>query len=199
MNQTIRDIYLNHHYTYELKENIRFELAHGEDLDYHGRIVNARKRADVLFEEVFKDSESAQLIFFFSEDFAHNNISKLLYHNKFKIIDSFVTTSWNDYFDGMMTAFVIETPKNNLRIPKIIDAICYADFYEYGKLRLKSPFVFYNQQDNIILNIYDDRGCDIWTDDFSRGKEIYTNYNDWILDYDRDSIDRYYESVISDD
>ncbi|MGX7023821.1 DUF3885 domain-containing protein [Vagococcus hydrophili] len=47
------------------------------------------------------------------------------------------------------------------------------DIFNRGKLKIKSNFVFYNAKENIILNIYDDRGCDIWSDNITRQKVLY--------------------------
>lgn len=94
------------------------------------------------------------------------------------------------------TVLVIETEKNNLRVAETIDSICYEDFYRYGKLRIKSPLIFYNEKENIILNIYYDRSCDIWSNNLPRQKEIYPQYSSWILNDDRDIISSFYESVI---
>jgi len=192
----LRNIYLTHHHTYPLKENIRFELAHGEEKNYYSKIENGKIRANILFEEVFKDSKIVQMIFIISQYSSKNKMDKFLYRNTFKVVDSFVTKSWDRFYDEETTILVIETEKSNLRVSKIIDGICYEDFYRYGKLRIKSPIIFYNKQENLILNIYDDRGCDIWSDNLKRQKEIYNKYNSWILDYDRDTISKFYDSVI---
>lgn len=136
------------------------------------------------------------MIFIISQYSSKNRIQKFLYKNSFKVLDSFVTNSWNEYYDGETTVLVIETDKSNVRVAKTIDGICYEDFYRYGKLKIKSPLIFYNEKENIILNIYDDRGCDIWSHNLPRQKEIYIKYNSWILNYDRDIISKFYESVI---
>lgn len=204
MNQTVRNIYLKHHYTYDLKENIRFELAHGDDSNYYDQlesdkemavVENGKKRANLLFKEVFKEVEMVQLIFFISQYSRKNRIDKYLYKNDFQVIDSFVTSSWNDYFDGLITGLVIETKRSNLRVAKLIDGIFYQDFCRSGKLKIKSPFVFYNEETNTILNIYDDRGCDIWSDNREQQTKLYYKYNSWILDYDRENIAKYYEAL----
>ena len=47
MNPTIRHIYSTNHHTYPLPENLRLELAHGDNLDYHERIKKAKDRGKV--------------------------------------------------------------------------------------------------------------------------------------------------------
>ncbi|MEG2707745.1 MAG: DUF3885 domain-containing protein [Vagococcus sp.] len=204
MNQSLRTIYSTHHHTYPLKENIRFELAHGYNATYYGQVAhnkqidaveNGKKRALTLFHDIFKYSETIQMIFFISHNSSKSNIKKYLYKNEFKVIDSFVTNSLEDYYEGLTTVLVTETAKSNIRITKVIDGICYEDFYRHGKLRIRNPFVFYNAKDNIILNIYDDRGCDVWSDNLKRQKELFNHYYSWILDYDKENISRFYNSI----
>lgn len=66
---------------------------------------------------------------------------------------------------------------------KTIDGICYKDFYRYGKLKINSHIVFYNKQDNIHLTIYDDRFCDIWSDNLKIQQTIYTKYRSWVSEF----------------
>ncbi|MDU5511793.1 DUF3885 domain-containing protein [Enterococcus gilvus] len=196
MNKKIRNIYLNYHHTYPLKENIRLELAHGTHSTQFENIENAKHRAMTLFNDVFKDSETVQIILFVSQYSKKTRIASFLQKNKFRVIDSFTTDSWKDYCIDTTTVLVIETKKENLRTAKLIDGLCYQDFYDHGKLRIKIPLVLYNFQDNLLLNIYDDRGCDIWSDNLVRQKEIYQKYNSWILEYDRKKISSYYDSIL---
>ena len=41
--------------------------------------------------------------------------------------------------------------------------------------------------------MYDDRGLDIVSADNETLRPIYNKHNDWILDYDREQIDRQFE------
>ena len=189
MTQQLRDLYLQHHYTYELQENLRFELAHSDDENYHVRVAEAKARAGVLFDAVFKGSTKIQLIFFVFADSRHNYWQKFFHRNHFKVKDSFTTHSWGE----PTTVMVIETEKANLRLGKLLDGICYQDFFEYGKLKIHSPFVFYNEATATILNIYDDRGCDIWSAKLPPQKALYQAYYDWLLDYDLATMRAFYE------
>lgn len=48
---------------------------------------------------------------------------------------------------------------------------------------------FINLTKKVIYHLYDDRGCDILAADKETIRFLYEEYNDWILDYDRDEID----------
>lgn len=120
MNNKLRDIYLKYHSTYYLKENIRFELAHGNYENYYEQmenhvpmnvVENGKQRAIVLFNDIFKNSETIQVILTISQHSSKNRIQKFLFKNQFKIIDTFMTNSWYDYYEGLVTVLVIETEK----------------------------------------------------------------------------------------
>lgn len=179
-----------------MKENIRFELAHGENRSYYTEIENGKKRALILFDEVFKNLKTVQLILTIPQYTSKTKLKRYLYKNQFKLIDSFITHSWNTYYDGETTVLIIETAKANLRVVKIIDGICYKDFPQHRRMRIKNSVVFYNSQDNLILNVYDDRGCDIWSSNLKRQKEIYDKYNSWIPKYDKIRISNFYDSIM---
>jgi len=51
---------------------------------------------------------------------------------------------------------------------------------------------FYSIFNEIGFRIYDDRGCDVWSNDKEKLRSIYKNLNEWILDYDRPEIDNYF-------
>ncbi len=44
-----------------------------------------------------------------------------------------------------------------------------------------------------IFHGYDDRGCDLLATSPDSIREFYEEYNDWILDYDRDNIDKIFQ------
>lgn len=157
------------------------------------KIENGKQRAITLLNEVFNYSETIQIIVTVPQCSAGSTIQKCLFKNKFKIIDSFTTNSWDDYYGECVTVLVIETEKINFRMLKTIDGICYQYFPRNSKLRIKNPLIFYNKQDNLILYIYDDRGCDIWSDNLEKQKLIYEIYNSWILDYDKKNISKFYK------
>ncbi|OME77153.1 hypothetical protein BK120_26855 [Paenibacillus sp. FSL A5-0031] len=53
---------------------------------------------------------------------------------------------------------------------------------------------FVNTTRNTIFYLYDDRGLDIASNTTAPLQELYINYNHWILDYDRESIDSIFKS-----
>jgi hypothetical protein len=57
----------------------------------------------------------------------------------------------------------------------------------------KEEVFFINKDSNVIYNLYDDRGLDIVSNTASTLEKIYTEYNNWILDYDRKIIDQIFK------
>ncbi|WCR25026.1 DUF3885 domain-containing protein [Paenibacillus thiaminolyticus] len=41
----------------------------------------------------------------------------------------------------------------------------------------------------MIYHLYDDRGCDVICADVDPLRPLYEEFNDWILDYDREKIE----------
>ena len=54
---------------------------------------------------------------------------------------------------------------------------------------IPQDLVFFCPLTTNALHIYDDRGCDIWSNDKETLRIIYKSLNDWILDYNRKEID----------
>lgn len=48
----------------------------------------------------------------------------------------------------------------------------------------------YSGSSNIIFYMYDDRGLDVIAKDKEQLKTVYKDFNTWILDYDRERIDK---------
>lgn len=194
MTHKLKEVYLNVHHTYPLEGNLRFELAHGEG-DTPERIRMGKKRGKQLFAEVFGEEDRLQLVFFLPKHSAKITMKRFLFNEQGKIVDSFTTNAWGGYYSEPVTVTIVEVDRKNVMIAKLIDGMMHRDFPTPGKLKLHYPIHFYQPRKEIILNIYDDRGCDIWSWDQQRLKQIYDRYQDWLLDYDRQVMDTFYEGV----
>lgn len=60
----------------------------------------------------------------------------------------------------------------------------------------KDEVYFINRNDNVIYHLYDDRGLDIVSNKRETLEKIYVEYNHWILDYDRERIDKTFKKGI---
>lgn len=195
MNPNIRSIFLSSYNTYKLKGNLRFELAPESEENFQKRIEAAKDRAKALLNEVFSDEKELQIIIPASKFSRAGLIRKYLYKANYQIVDSFTTSAFDSYYENQATILVINTQRNNVRTAKIIDGLCYRDFNEVGKLRVNDNLFLYNLKTNTIVNIYDDRGCDIWSNNIQSQKKLYDRFNDWILEYDKNEIDLFYSNI----
>lgn len=98
-------------------------------------------------------------------------------------------------FEEVDASFNLKTDRYNLRCNvsdvkyiKLIKAICNRDMDILPKI-LHDIF-FINMTNDTIFHVYDDRGCDVIALNKESISPLYKNYNDWILDYERDKIDK---------
>jgi hypothetical protein len=60
-------------------------------------------------------------------------------------------------------------------------------FCFYGLI--DSTILFVSKKGDRVLNIYDNRGCDVVVNNKQLMKKLYEKYSDWILDYNRAEIE----------
>ncbi|WP_440118947.1 DUF3885 domain-containing protein [Paenibacillus sp. QZ-Y1] len=92
----------------------------------------------------------------------------------------------------------IPAPRNNmymywarcrvedLKYSQFIKAICNHDVGMKPMIHHRVYFI--NISKKTIFHIYDDRGCDVISASREELMDIYNEYNDWILDYDRERM-----------
>lgn len=90
--------------------------------------------------------------------------------------------------------FMIKCKKDRIGYVPLLKAICYEDFTHPStilKNNQESGYEIYivNLTKKIIFHLYDDRGCDILAADKEDIRNLYDEFNEWILDYDRKRID----------
>ncbi|MCM3655358.1 DUF3885 domain-containing protein [Metabacillus litoralis] len=92
--------------------------------------------------------------------------------------------------------FSLECRKQDIRFPLLVKAICNQDFPPL-KPRLHNPYGLYdpdvffiNVTKNVILYIYDDRGCEVIARDIETIRPLYEKYTNWVDEYCRDEINQ---------
>ncbi|PLS01807.1 DUF3885 domain-containing protein [Neobacillus cucumis] len=87
--------------------------------------------------------------------------------------------------------FSLNCKTSDFKYIPLLKAICNQD------LGLKPSFFhrvyFININKKTIFHVYDDRGCDLLSTSPETIKDMYNRYNDWILDYDRNDIDKMFK------
>ncbi len=59
--------------------------------------------------------------------------------------------------------------------------------------RIKQTMFFFEHLIDKAFKMYNDRGCFVWSDKAEKIKDIYVNRNDWIVEYHRIEIDKFFK------
>ncbi|NUJ16601.1 DUF3885 domain-containing protein [Bacillus glycinifermentans] len=70
---------------------------------------------------------------------------------------------------------------------QLLSVICAKDFSNPG---YDFDIYFLNASRKMVFHLYDDRGCDVIAARKEDLEPLYSRLNEWILDVDRDRIDR---------
>ncbi|WP_332693583.1 DUF3885 domain-containing protein [Halalkalibacter lacteus] len=102
-----------------------------------------------------------------------------------------------DYAEMVTHRFVLSCKKNDIRYKALLTAISYEDFPHPEQILKGFPrngidIYLVNITKKMIYHLYDDRGCDVMASNKEDLYSLYQDCNDWILDYDRDEIEKNY-------
>lgn len=99
-------------------------------------------------------------------------------------------------YEEMVTHhFALSCKKSNIRYKRLLTAISYENYPHpsqilKGLYRPGIDIYFVNVTKKMIFHLYDDRGCDVIASNKEELYGLYKKLNDWILDYDRERIDK---------
>lgn len=205
LNNNFKGLRLRKPLYYSWDFGVRFDLQVGEtDTDeYFQEVI---RRASTIFQTVFDNSDNVFLVFM---DYKYKR-RKIRFSNfSFKQIDNlqkneisyskeFRLYEPDDKFDIRNIA-IIKLTADRLKHKEILTAIGHTDFPprqprldQNGFLTGKEIY-FVNNSKKLIFHMYDDRGLDIISADKETLRPICKKHNDWILDYDRERIDKQFE------
>ncbi|QHT67825.1 DUF3885 domain-containing protein [Rhodocytophaga rosea] len=185
---------------------LRFDLQVGKTNtdQYFTEVV---KRASVLFEAIFDSSDN---VFFILLDFkwkrrkirtSNYSFKQIKGVNKsqitfFKVKHLYEPT---DRFD-LRNMAIIKTTANKISYRNILMAIAHSDFprrqprLDNRGILTDKELYFLNIDKQLIFHMYDDRGLDIIASDRNTLQPIYEQFNDWLLDYDRERMDTIFKN-----
>ncbi|GGD36435.1 DUF3885 domain-containing protein [Flavobacterium orientale] len=205
LNDNFKGLRLRKPLFYSWDFGLRFDLQVGKtDTDEYFQEVT--RRASTIFKTAFADSDNLFLVFM---DYKYKR-RKIRFSNfSFKQINSLEKTEISyskelqlyepdDKFDIRNIA-IIKLATDRINYKNILKAIGHTDFPsrqprldQNGFLTGKEIY-FVNIDKKLIFHMYDDRGLDIISADKETLRPIYKKHNDWILDYDREQIDKQFE------
>ncbi len=183
---------------------IRFKL--GVNYDYNNIYENCPylegvyDRAITLFQSLHATEDDIYIVvdvndFADGETFKHklNIFSKYVKEKSdlFKLQKNTIPYVFpEDDEDGLYKThrFTLKCKVSDLKYIPMLKAICNQDMGIKPSIFHRVYFININK--NTIFHIYDDRGCDVLATSPNTIRDMYHTYNDWILDYDRNKIDK---------
>ncbi|WP_110114255.1 DUF3885 domain-containing protein [Bacillus sp. CGMCC 1.16541] len=103
-----------------------------------------------------------------------------------------------DYEVMVTHRFSLLCKTRDIRFQPLLTAISYEDFPHPSRILKGFPrngidIYFVNVTKKMIYHLYDDRGCDVIASNKEDLRSLYEQRNEWILDYDREQIDRIFK------
>ena len=175
---------------------LRFDLEVGET-DTEEYFTEVVRRSTLLFEAAFDPNDIVFLIFrdykwkrrkIKFRNYCFNQISDL---KKEEVAYSVIRDVYekNDIFNLAL----LKLKTNRINYQNILTATANTDFpprQPRFKFFSNVEIYFVNATKNLVFHMYDDRGLDIVASEAKALKPIYTKFNDWILEVNREKIDK---------
>jgi hypothetical protein len=204
LNQNFPNLNLRPPLFYNWKIGIRFELGVECDREYHYKnspyLQGVYKRAVTLFETMHLQDEEILIVIdvndfgdgkpykhkarIFSPYIYEKSVLYKLKHTKMPYIFP------EDDEEGKYKThrFTLECKVSEMKYIPLLKAICNQDLGIQPSIFHRIYFLNINRK--TIFHVYDDRGCDVLATSPESIRDIYNTYNEWILDYDKDEIDK---------
>lgn len=197
---------------YAWKYGIRFEISMPwEEHEGKENLQQIEERSNGIFNKVFHETDEMLLVTDIhcekNDTFLQKRPTKVyqkyikdkdLRHKlQHRVLPSVFLEDEED--EEMVThRFVLSCKKSDIRYKQLLTAISYED-YPHPSQILKGVYrpgidiYFVNVTKKMIYHLYDDRGCDIIASNKEDLHSLYEERNDWILDYDREQIDKLFK------
>jgi hypothetical protein len=187
--------------------HIRFDLGGGKDNGTIERVNQSTERALTIFNETFTDPTQeifiliyeyqGENIFNASNDYLHKQFPddrfKKFYNQLETVNIHFFTTdeSGNDVLEKDEVRIIIgKLPIKDINVNNILKGIANTEMgFDPG---IDQRIFFFDPLTDKAFQMYDDRGCYVWSDKADKIRDIYIKRNDWIVDYHRPEIEEYF-------
>jgi hypothetical protein len=180
--------------TIEGQIHIRFDLGGRHENGTIERVKQATDRAVTLFNDTFPNQESEiwVLIYEYPEPNFYNASNEYL-HQQFpsEVFNKFYNQLEQSDEDETQKRIIIgRIPIKDINIKNILNAIANTEMGFEPKIDQRIYFI--DPLTDKAFQMYDDRGCFIWSDHPDKIRDIYNKRNKWIVDYHRPEIDSYF-------
>ena len=189
--------------------HIRFELG-GEELENgtEERVKQATDRALTIFNETFNDPTheifiliyeyQGENIFNASNDYLHKQFPddkfKQFYNQLETVNTSYFTSdiNGNDILEKDEVRIIIgKLSVKDIKVKNILNGIANTEMgFDPG---IDQRIFFFDPTTDKAFQMYDDRGCYVWSDKADKIRDIYIKRNDWIVEYHRPEIEEYFK------
>src|SRR5690606_14931671 len=188
--------------------HIRFELGGDNENGTVERVNQAIDRALTIFNDTFNDPANeifvliyeyeGKNIFNASNEYLHKQFSDDCFnkfYNQLETVNTrYFTTdeNGNDVLDKDEVRIIIgKLPIKDINVENILNGIANTEMgFAPG---IDQRIFFFDPSTDKAFQMYDDRGCYVWSDNADKIRDIYINRNDWIVEYHRPEIEEYFK------
>ncbi|AHJ96462.1 DUF3885 domain-containing protein [Hymenobacter swuensis] len=188
--------------SYHLPAWIRFDLQVLLSPDDTGYFAQVLHRATTLFEAAFAPTDEVLLVYQEHRYKRHRIHSSGYLFRQLGIHKHDVTfrnrraiANPETYHEGRWSEALYSTVAAQIPHRTLLAAISHLDFPDQNRQTLHGQLYFFNQTRGLIFFMYDDRGLVISSNSPETIRPLYQKYNDWILDYDRTTIDALFSAA----
>ncbi len=191
---------------YNWETGIRFELGveWKREYDYPNNpyVLGGYKRAITLFEALHSPSDDIFVVMDVNDFDKGKNIrhqlknfspyveKSLLFRLKHQALP-YIFPEDDEESTYKTHRFTLKCKTSDFKYVPLLKAICNQDLGLKPSLFHRVYFI--NIKRKTVFHVYDDRGCDLLADSTETIRDIYIKYNSWILDYDREEIDKTFQ------
>jgi len=177
---------------YRFPIGIRYEMGIGLVYD-EAYIKSVVSRAISIFRELFNNDDVIYIVINSYEDnpndLADNDITTA--RPLINCIEAECKFTFSFDEDELMynshTRYIIKATVKSIQVEKLLEEIAWSDVD--GRNSLRSCVYWFNPRNGIIYYLYDDRGLDVVSGEKANIEHIYSKFNEWILEYDRERTD----------
>lgn len=179
---------------YNFPIGIRFEIGDPTINFRHQKnkyIKQAVFRATTVFNELFDMDDMVYVVVNSFEDrlndLSDHDISaaRPLIKN---ISDEYIYNLISDDGEVSYKRYVFQVKVKSVETAELLERIIRSEIG--GPYTLSSCVYIFNGRTGVLYYLYDDRGLDVVANETQKLLKIYRKYNDWILDYDREKIEK---------
>ena len=189
--------------------HIRFELGGENKNGTIKRVNQATDRAFTIFNETFKESAHEIFVLIYeyqganilntSNDYLYKQFPKdefVGFYSKFEIINaSYIAADENkNLFTEKREVRVVigKLAIKNIDIKNILNGI--ANLEMGFDPCINQRIFFFDPITDKAFQMYDDRGCYVWSNNADNIRDIYIKRNDWIVESYRSKINEYFRN-----